>query len=333
MKILLVQTSFLGDVVLSTPVIAGIKKLYPESALWMLTTPLAKDLVCRDPLLSGVIVFDKRKTAAGISGLWRLAQTLKREGFDRVYALQRSCRTSLLLWLARIPERIGFSVSCLSFLYSSLASRLVGRHEVLRNLSLLVPEQSLESFCDELRLFAPEIGQLSAPVRAFLEGTGDFVVIVPGSSWHTKMWHAAGYRKVAAHLLQRGFRVVLIGAPSEEKAAQDVSEGQNVLNLVGKSSVAESMTIVKNAKLVVCNDSMALHMASAFKVPAVAVFCATSPDFGFGPWQNRALVVEKKGLECKPCRRHGGNTCPNGTEACMKDLSYTEVLLAIEKLI
>lgn len=90
---------------------------------------------------------------------------------------------------------------------------------------------------------------------------------------------------------------------------------------------------VKNAKLVICNDSMALHMAFAFKIPTVAVFCATSPEFGFGPWENRAIVVEKKGLVCKPCHRHGKQICPEGTEACMKELSHMEVIYAASNLL
>jgi len=75
---------------------------------------------------------------------------------------------------------------------------------------------------------------------------------------------------------------------------------------------------MEQSRLVICNDSMALHMASAFKVPNVAVFCATSPEFGFGPWENpKSAVVQDDTLACKPCRRHGSNRCPNGTEACM----------------
>jgi heptosyltransferase-2 len=112
-----------------------------------------------------------------------------------------------------------------------------------------------------------------------------------------------------------------------------VAGGTEVIDLTGKTDIAETMYIVKNARLIVCNDSMALHMASAFKVPNVAIFCATSPQFGFGPWKNRAVVVEKKDLTCRPCRRHGGRSCPTGTEACMKDLSPDEVIGAIKSLL
>ena len=100
MRILLVQTSFLGDTVLSTPVIAGIKQLHPQAELWMLTTPAGRELVKNDALLAGVLAYDKRGEDAGVAGLMRLAAKLRTMSFDRVYALQRSARTSLLLWWA-----------------------------------------------------------------------------------------------------------------------------------------------------------------------------------------------------------------------------------------
>ena len=106
-----------------------------------------------------------------------------------------------------------------------------------------------------------------------------------------------------------------------------------VTDLAGMTSVAEAMAIVKEARIMVCNDSMALHMASAFQIPCVAVFCATCPSFGFGPWQNPwAVVVEKEGLPCKPCARHGGKTCPTGTNACMENLLPDDIIKAADEV-
>jgi len=93
------------------------------------------------------------------------------------------------------------------------------------------------------------------------------------------------------------------------------------------------MTVTKNSHLLVCNDSMALHMGSALKTPTVVIFCATSPSFGFGPWKNpKAIIVEEHSLACKPCRRHGSMTCPESTNACMM-LSSEPVIDACFKLL
>jgi len=333
MKILLAQTSFLGDVILSTPVISGIKRIYPEAELWMMTTPLSSSLVIHDPLLAGVLIDDKKGKNSALTGLMKMKRQIKEMAFDSVYSLHRSHRTSLLLWLSRIPLRIGFADAKLSFLYHETRKRNPKDHDVVRNLSLLSGEAAIMSIDSELRLHAPEYDELGNDTKQMLPGRGAYVVLVPGSVWKTKMWHLEGYRNVAKFLLTKGYDVVLLGTQLDQKVNVKVSQGLEVINLTGKTNIADAMYIIKHSKLVVCNDSMALHLASAFKIPNVAIFCATSPEFGFSPWQNNAIVMEKKGLDCKPCQRHGGKTCPTGTEACMKELSHIDVIHAAEKLL
>jgi heptosyltransferase-2 len=333
MKILLAQTSFLGDVILSTPVISGIKRIYPEAKLWMMTTPLSSSLIIRDPLLTGVLIDDKHEKNSGLKGLLQMKRRIKAMAFDRVYSLHRSCRTSLLFWISRIPVRIGFADAKLSFLYTGTRKRSPEDHDVIRNLSLLSKDVPITSLDSELRLFPPEYNELRNDTCKMLPRPGTYIVLVPGSVWKTKMWHWEGYREVAKYMLNIGFKVVLLGAKSDIKLNAKVSKGLKVINLAGKTDISEAMYIVKYSMLVVCNDSMTLHLASAFKVPNVAIFCATSPKFGFSPWKNKSIVVEKKDLHCKPCQRHGGKTCPTGTEACMKELPYSEVIHAAEKLL
>ena len=329
MKTLLVQTAYLGDVILSTPVISNIHAIDPDAELWVLTTPSAAPLIERDPLVKGVIPFDKRGTSRGVKGLFSFASRLRSYKFDRVYSLHRSFRTSLLLFLARIPERIGFQDAIGSFLYTRRVKKQKGGHAVDRSLSLLSPFLNVKD--DTLRLFCIESESVSEMVQKVAQSSP--VVLVPGSAWNTKRWHPEGYQEVAEHFAREGFSVVAVGAPDEQELTQQVCRDQGVINLAGRTSLSEMMFLIKHAQLVICNDSMALHLASAFHVPTVAIFCATSPEFGFGPWKNRAVVVEKKGLYCKPCRRHGGNVCPTGTESCMRDLLPDEVISAAKNLL
>jgi heptosyltransferase-2 len=251
--------------------------------------------------------------------------------FDLAYALHRSYRTSILLWLARIPIRIGFEQAKLSFLYNETFGRAPEDHDVLRNLSILKGWGEPSSFSTDMRLHAPSATELGDGVKPLLPDA-PYAVLVPGSAWETKQWHAEGFRETARYLGKRGIRVVLLGGPEDAAVNRRVSDGLDVVDLAGKTSISDAMYIVKGARLVVCNDSMSLHMASAFKIPTVAVFCATSPEMGFGPWKNNARVVEKK-LACKPCGRHGGRRCPNGTEACMKEVAFDDVVSAIDAVL
>ena len=332
MRILLVQTSFLGDTILSTPLIAGLKNLYPEAELWMMTTPAAATLVKRDPLLAGVIPFAKRGSESGIKGLLRQAAQLRKLKFAMAYSLHRSARTSLLLALSRIPIRIGFKSAKLAFLYSETRTRPTDLHDVRRNLALLNQGSLKTRLPDQLRLFAPEKSELPAALQAKLPTPGTYILMVPGSAWETKRWSTTGYHQVAEYLLKKGWPVVLMGSAEEIEVCQEVTGSLKIINLAGRGDLDTALYLTKHARLMICNDSMALHMASACKIPTVAIFCATIPEFGFGPWQNRAIIVEKKDLDCRPCARHGSRQCPNQTRSCMDELPATEVIEAVDVL-
>ena len=334
MRILILQTSYLGDTILSTPVVAGVHRLYPEAELWMMTTPAGTGLVQHDPLLKGVLAFDKRRQAAGLSGLIRTGLDLRRRRFDRAYALQRSYRTALTLLVSGIPHRTGFQNAKLPFIFHSRQTRRPTDHDVLRNLSLLTGEAPLNSFDTRLRLFPPPYARLGPAARQLLAEERPLALLVPGSAWPTKMWSWQHFRTVAAHFLNQGYAVVLLGGPDDREVNRRVADQMDVLDLAGRTSLGDALAIVHKARLMICNDSMALHMASAFAIPCVAVFCATSPSFGFGPWHNpRAMVVEKKDLPCKPCARHGGQTCPTGTRACMEEVRPEEVIAAAKRVL
>jgi len=142
--------------------------------------------------------------------------------------------------------------------------------------------------------------------------------MAPGSAWKTKQWHWQGYAEVARHFAQSGKKIVLMGGAADRAVCAEINKQGEFLDYSGRLSLSDTLYLMEHSRLLVCNDSMALHMASAFKIPTVVIFCATSPEFGFGPWENpNSAVVQDDTLRCKPCRRHGSNRCPNGTEACM----------------
>ena len=251
--------------------------------------------------------------------------------FRAMYVPSRTKLAALVL-----PSLLETSDAGISFVYNTRTKRNVNDHDVIRNLSILSHEgreAKLESFETEMRLFAPTDEEISGALKDRLPERGKYAVLVPGSVWNTKMWKWQGFRSVAEFLLSVNIPVVLLGASSDKHVCESVSKGLPITDLSGQTSISDAMYIMKHAKLSVCNDSMSLHMSSAFKIPTVVIFCATSPEFGYGPWKNKSIIVEKTGLDCKPCRPHGSNTCPTGTEACMNDLSSDNVINAIKDLL
>lgn len=345
-KILVIPKGFLGDALLTTPVFAALHRLHPGATISVLCSPALAEFVRRDPLVHHVVVYDRRAAHKGWGGLKALANVLRDAQYDVAYSFQRSPRTAFLLWRAGIRERVGFDDSYLSWLYSRRVSKRRDEHEVLRNLSLVFAGEvaderselgelrSRESKTDvgwaDLRVPVVVEERLSSRVREILSPANEYILLSPGSAWETKRWSAEGFRGVAATYAERGVRVIVVGAEQDREACAHVSRGLNVVNLCGETSVEDIIALVKGALCVVCNDSLALHIGSATKTPVVAVFCSTSPKFGFGPWRNRAVVVEKQDLFCKPCRRHGSKRCPTGTRMCMTGVDVREVICAVD---
>lgn len=338
MNILLVQTGFLGDVILSTPVIANIKKLYPNSRLSFLTTPLAVPLVKYNPMIDNIIVFDKRHKDSGVCGLWRMINNLKKQKFDKVFSLHKSYRTSFLLAFSGIKDRYGFSRASASLLYTKTEKREDMSHEVLRNLAILrcvglEPKDAIT----ELQIVIPDEvrADANALISKFRRGLSGLVSIAPGSVWETKRWTVEGFSKVASDLYDRGFDIVIIGGQSDSDLAEKVIKlsGKPLINLCGQGSLLLSAAMISESKLLICNDSAPLHIASAVKTPVVALFCATVEEFGFGPWQVKSKVLGVEGLSCRPCASHGSKYCPTGTNYCMKNLLPVTVLSAALSLI
>jgi heptosyltransferase-2 len=327
MKILLQQTAFLGDIVLSTPVIAALKRLYPDAELSVLTTPLGAHILAHDPRITQCIVDDKKSSHRSLTGFLALAKLLRQQRFDRVYALHKSWRTALLLALAKIPLRVGFRTAKLSWLYHEIRERPIEAHDVIRNLSLV---EGSDPQRDSLSLY-PE-PHASAHTIAMPASDVPYIVIAPGSAWKTKRWSATRYRSLVASLSTQ-ITVFLLGAPQEHDLAEFVRDNnEKVFNLCGKLSLPQMFSWVAGARAVVCNDSLLLHVASSFQRPTVALFCATSPSFGFGPWQTPHRILESKTLACRPCRRHGASYCPTGTERCRSDIGSNEVIDALREL-
>ena len=203
MKILLVQLSFLGDTILSTPVIAGLKLIYPNSKISVLTTKISAGLVENDPFVDEVIVYDKKNRDKGIIKLFKKAKQIRDKQFDKVYSIHRSHRTAFLLFLARIQERIGFKDANFSFLYTNLRKKKVDDHAAIRNLSLLFDDFeklniSKTKFKSDLRLFEPVYESLSQKIKNIPE---KYIVMAPGSAWKTKQWHWQGYLEIARYYM------------------------------------------------------------------------------------------------------------------------------------
>jgi len=334
-RIVVVQSGFLGDVVLTTPLLAALRRRVPTARLTMLVTPAAAPLVARHPALDDVFVDDKRGTGRGLIGMLRLTAQLRRRRFTTAIAAHKSIRTALALRAAGIPRRIGFATAPGARLYTTAIARPTDLHDRDRILALLAPFGGATT--DESR--APWIAideAAQARATALLAPLGDrrpLAAVCPGAAWRTKRWPADAYGALVRRLERDGFACVILGAADERAitAAVRSAAGGGGVDLGGATDVAVLAAVLGRAAVVVTNDSAPMHLASALGVPQVAIFCATVPSQGYAPLGARAAVVEKD-LACRPCGRHGGARCPRGTDDCMRLVEVGEVREAIERV-
>jgi heptosyltransferase-2 len=337
-RILLAQTSFLGDVVLTTALAQAVRAARPEADLYWLVRPEAAPLLAPIAGAERVLVFDKRGSDAGWSGLLATAKRLRALRFDVAMGVQRSLRTAALLALAGIPLRIGFAGSPGSLLYHQRVPRR-GAHARDRLLSLAAPLGGASGAPRTPALTVDEgaAQALEAELRAAGVAPGErLLVLAPGSAWATKRWPAVRFAEAAENLLRAEVdRVAVIGSGADRGLAAEIAArlpASRVVDLTGRTDTAGMVAALARATLVLANDSAPAHVAAALGVPVVAVFGPTVPEQGFAPLGPSVRVVGRV-LGCRPCSRHGGERCPIGTHECMRDLGAAEVVDAGRDLI
>ena len=329
----MIQTAFLGDVVLTTPLLEALARRH--GPVDIVTTPAAAPLVETLPAVRRVVAYDKHGNDRGLPGLLGLARRLRAERYDVAYLPHRSLRTAALAWLARIPTRVGYRDGW-PLLYTEARDRPRAAHEIDRLLALAAaePEGERPSLC----VTAADRATTEAFLREHgIVGNGGepFVALAPGSNWGTKRWPR--YGELAQRLATRA-GIVVVGGPEDAGLGNEivgaVAGGRGrwpAVNACGRLTLRQSAEVIRRAVALVTNDSAPLHFAQAVGTPTVAIFGPTVPAFGFGPRGPRDRVIERGGLACRPCSSHGPETCPLGHHLCMTSLTVDQVLGAIEE--
>ena len=327
MRILIVQTGFIGDLVLSLSTISTVREHFPGAFIAVVVTPVGAELVHNDSRIDEVIIFDKRGANSGIGGFLRMSSLIRSKQFTHALSLHKSARSTLLLLISGIRYRVGFAESALSFLHNRVITRRHHAHEVQRNLCIVAGlGLPLASCSSKLKLAIPEVDRV--PNR---------IAIAAGSVWRTKRWSTSGFVDLSKRLIDRGFELVFVGGPADkevtDRICRQLPSGSAIRNEVGKCSLSDSAALIGSSQLLIGNDSAPLHLASATGTPAVGIYCATIPEYGFTPWMVPHRIVGEAALSCRPCGRHGGNECPTGTHLCRRGLKSDAVYAAVDDLL
>jgi len=330
-RILIVQTAFIGDVVLTLPLIQVVREFMPDVEIDVVLVPRAAEICRNHPALSHIIEYDKRGKDSGWAGLRRIASMLRERDYQIALLPHRSLRSALIALLAGIPLRVGFRKGGGRFLLNKSVQYDQEQHEIERNLSLLsaigirdlgkVLPRVYPSRADG-SVVTKVLSDIPAKKRSHL------VAVAPGTIWNTKRWQKEKFVALIQMLADEGFGAVLVGGKEDEALCGEIlslADRKGVVSAAGALTLLQSAELLSRCMITVSNDSAPMHLSVAVGTPVVAIFGATVPAFGFAPYGPYDTVVETRGLRCRPCSIHGGDTCPIKTFDCMVQITPERV--------
>ena len=333
-RVLIVQTAFIGDVILATPLAEAIAAMFPGCQCDYVVIPAACNLLEQNPNVHKVWSYDKRGRQRGVVALWRFARALRQQDYDVALVPHRSLRSAVLVRLAGIPRRIGFDRSAGWFLFSDIV-KYRQTHEVERNLDLLAQLGEFPSRVVPRIYWNEEDEQALINCLAGVVDTDYLFAIAPGSVWPTKRWPPERFAELAKALNAASqTAVLLIGGDGDRELCEAIRQltGGRCINTAGQLTLRQSAALLSKCRLLISNDSAPTHLGIASGCRVLTIFGPTVPRFGFYPYGQSDGVAELD-LPCRPCTSHGSRHCPLGTHACMEDLSVAMVLQKVEAIL
>lgn len=325
MKILIIQTAFIGDVVLATPLIENLKATYPEVNIDFLLRKGNEQLLEGHPHIRKTLIWNKKKQK--YKSLLKLLGEIRKEQYDFVINLQRFASTGFLCAFSKGKSRIGFSKNPFSFAFTNKVKHLIGNgtHEVDRNLELI--KDFANTDFRRLKLYP---SQVDAQIVKAYSGKA-YVCIAPASVWFTKQLPEKQWITLCKALRTK-FHVCFIGAPGDTEMSERIANEADLssyTNYCGKLSFLQSAALMEKASMNYVNDSAPLHFASAVNAKVTAFFCSTIPDFGFGPLSDQSTIAQvSTQMECRPCGLHGKKSCPQEHYNCANNINVVNYLPA-----
>lgn len=337
-KILVIQTAFIGDVVLATGIIEKLHAYLPDAQIDFLLRKGNEGLLVGHPFLHEVLIWDKKKDK--LRNLVRMGRKIRKARYDIVINVQRFAATGLLTFFSGAGEMIGFDKNPLSRWFTRRIPHIVSTsaaplHEIARNQELIRHITDAEPARPRLYPSTADYEK----VRAYKNTP--YITISPASVWFTKQYPKEKWvdfiRKVPGE-----YTVYLLGGPGDKELCEyirkriagggkaETTGGPAVADLSGQFSFLQSAALMQDAHMNYTNDSAPMHFASALNAPVTAIYCSTVPAFGFGPLSDKRYIVEvEEVLDCRPCGLHGYKACPLGHFNCAHHIRDEQLLASL----
>lgn len=333
MRVLIVRTSAIGDVVFASAFAEALRRAHPQAYIAWLVEPGIDELLHGDPALDEVIVWPKAQwralwRAGQRLALWREVRAFRRQlrlrQFDVAYDLQGLAKSGLLAWISGARRRIGLgSKEGSQWLMHEVVERGGDRRLISSEYRHLAQHLGLpvDGFLPRLHVSAQADAQWQQRLAGLGLAPAGYVALAPFTTRPQKHWTVAAWRELAQQLLRRGLVPVVLGGPGDVEAAEEIATADpRIVSVAGQTRLPEAVAAIRHAALLVGVDTGLTHMASAVDTPTVALFGSTCPYLDNGRPTGRVLWLAKP---CSPCRRRP--TC-GGSFHCMTDITPQQVI-------
>jgi len=327
-RVLVVAPSWVGDAILSEPLVARIRQQPGNPIVDVLAPAWCAPVYARmrgvgriveSTIGHGRLAWPQRRA---------LARSLAEVGYAQAIVLPNSWKSGLIPWLARIPRRTGYVGEMRWGLLND--ARALDRKGVPRLVDRFValsvpPGEAAPAAASPVLI--PDRDNRGAAVRALELNTDRRVAILcPGAEFGpAKRWPPSHFAELAQRLMAEGLSVWLIGSSKDKAATEAVriaagESGRHIHDLAGRTNLGTAIDLISLASVAVSNDSGLMHAAAAVGVPLVALFGSSSP--AYTPPMSPAALIAKIEIECSPCFKR---ECPLGHFKCMRDLHPSAV--------
>jgi ADP-heptose:LPS heptosyltransferase len=327
LKFLVIQTAFIGDVVLATGIIESLHHSFPDAEIDFMVRKGNEGLLTGHPYVKKLWVWNKQE--AKLLNLFKLLFAIRKRKYDKAINVQRYAATGLLTGFSGAKEKIGFDKNPFSFLFTKKVAHDFdpAKHEMERNFDLIRHFAKVES--GKPRLYPSPADNLI--VEQYKRTR--YLCVSPASVWYTKQYPADKWVSFI-NTLPLDYTIYLLGGPADIELGDEIKKitaHPFVVNLCGQFNFLKSAALMKDAVMNYTNDSAPLHFASAVNASVTVVYCSTVPAFGYGPLSDKSFIVERnEPLYCRPCGIHGLRACPEGHFKCARDIRDEQLMESLK---
>lgn len=318
-KFLIIQTAFIGDVILATALIEKLASVHPNAVIDVLVRKGNEPLLKNNPNINTVLEWDK--VNGKFVNLVKMIGLVRRCSYDTIINVHRFGSSGMITAFSGAKEKIGFKKNPWSFAFTTMVGHQQENiHETSRNQELIA------GITDE-KPAKPKLYPTDEDYKRVASYKSDpYICIAPNSVWFTKQLPIDKWVELLASRTQQ---IYLIGGPDDKARCEElyrVKQG-SITVLAGELSFLETAALMRDAQMNYVNDSAPMHIASAMDAPVTAIFCSTVPEFGFGPLSTNSQVVQtNEELSCRPCGLHGHGSCPKGHFDCANTIEFKQLV-------